>query len=266
MLGFYDSGIGGFSILKEVIKTLPDTNFQYLADTKILPLGNKPFDFIQQRVKVATSFLFKQGCNLVILACNTAAVNSIREIQQNWLSQNFPNKQVLSLTRPLIEKLEDEQLNSQKGLLIATKATIESGFYQQELKKIKYQNTSFIACPNLATTIENQSKNLNLVLKQELSQFKNLQQLDFLILACTHYPLIKKEIKQSFRQDIKIIDPSMAVAQKLKLYLQKHPEYKMLKKQNKFWTTKNLEKLNRDITFFLKLKPNNYDTFFVDLD
>lgn len=251
MLGLYDSGIGGFSILKEIRQISPEINFQYLADTEILPLGDKTQDFIQKRVKKAVSFLFNQGCSIVILACNTAAVNSVREVQQNWLTKNFPKKQVLSLTRPLIEDLQEKQLNTKKGLLIATKATIDSGFYQQELKQIGYQNTDFLACPSLASCIENRCGDLKNILNKELKITQNSLDLEFLILACTHYPLIKKELKQHFKTELKIIDPAKMVAKKLKDYLQRHPEYQMLSAENKFWTTGRAGDLDFKIRHYL---------------
>jgi glutamate racemase len=260
MLGFYDSGIGGFSILNEFIKIAPEVKFNYLADTQIMPLGEKSQDFIQSRVKKAVSFLFDQGSSLVLLACNTAAVNSIREIQQNWLKshQKFKDKQVLSLTKPLIEELENLDLKNQKGLLIATKKTIQSGFYQQELFKINYLKTDFLACANLATAIENQDKNVQKILQTELSFDAKILEREFIILACTHYPLIKKEIKKVFKnQKIKIIDPSKVVAQKLKIYIQKHPEYKILNNPNRFWTTLGKDSFDAKIKFFLNFKSDS---------
>ena len=103
MIGFYDSGIGGLTILKEVLKINPEISFAYLADFEILPLGSKSIDFIQNRIKKVCSYLFSNGCDLVVLACNTASVNSIRHVQQVWLKENFKEKQVLSITKPLYE-------------------------------------------------------------------------------------------------------------------------------------------------------------------
>jgi glutamate racemase len=259
MIGFYDSGIGGFSVLNEVIKENPKLKFQYLADTKILPLGQKSPQFINKRVKKAVSFLFGEGCNLIILACNTASVNSIRDLQQNWLFKNFPNKQVLSVTKPLIELLEARHLNQKKGLLLATVATISRNFYQQELQKIDYQKTDFLACPNLATAIENRDSNIEKVLKNELISVQDLNKIEFVILACTHYPFIRKEIDAFFKNKVEVIDPSDEVAKKLHLYLTKHPEYEIQESnfdsfKNKLFTTGNLKDFKAKVDHFLDPK------------
>jgi len=256
MIGFYDSGIGGFSILKEVLKTIPNLGFKYLADTEILPLGNKSPDFIKKRVKKACSFLFKNDCNLIILACNTAAVNSIREIQQNWLSKNYPGNQVLSISKPLIEELVEKDLRNQKGLLIATKSTIESNFYQQEIKKNGYTNIQYLSCLNLAYLIENENSEQSENIKKEFQNLKNKDQIEFLILACTHYCFAEKEILKSFKEKTKVIDPAKSVAKKLKIYLEKHPKYSFFDKESSFFTTSDIFSFKQKIAYFLPGKEN----------
>jgi glutamate racemase len=156
MIGFYDSGIGGLTILQQVLKLDPDFPFIYIADTEIMPLGDKTMDFIQNRVKLACSTLFSQGCEIVVLACNTASVVSIRHIQQVWLPKHFPNKQVLSVAKPLTELVEEKFVNlkSSKGLLLSTHATHSSGFYQYEFIKSGFLNIQSVACTGLADAIE----------------------------------------------------------------------------------------------------------------
>jgi len=109
-LGLYDSGIGGKTILKEMRKLFPNIEIHYLADTKHFPLGDKAPGEIKEAVKKGVSFLFDKGCVLVILACNTASVNTIRYLQQSWIKKNYLGKKVLGVSIPL--------LNTFKNILI----------------------------------------------------------------------------------------------------------------------------------------------------
>ena len=273
MLGIYDSGLGGITVLNEISNLIPDINFQYLADTEILPLGEKTPEFVNERLQIACTFLFNKGCNLVILACNTASVITIRNLQQNWLPKNFPNKQILSITKPFTELLADEFefLKLKKGLLLATKGTINSDFYQTEFNSLGFSNLNFKEVKNLAAEIEiyilektkkpdtlgndlyfgDKFSTENIDFKKEnLEQKKYLQtiqklakensKIDYLVLACTHYPIVKKEFQEIFKTNL-IYDPSPEVAKKLQIYLQKHPEYHISKGSNTFWITKNPE-------------------------
>jgi glutamate racemase len=277
MLGIYDSGLGGITVLNEISNLIPDINFQYLADTEILPLGEKTPEFVNERLQTACTFLFNKGCNLVILACNTASVITIRNLQQNWLPKNFPNKQILSITKPFTELLADEFefLKLKKGLLLATKGTINSDFYQTEFNSLGFTNLNFKEAKNLAVEIEiyilekakkfqvsdkinpekailvankksgkeekldfNQKKYQQTI--QELK--KENSKIDYLVLACTHYPIVKKDFEEIFGLKL-IYDPSREVAKKLQIYLQKHPNYcnQNWRTKNTFWITKNPE-------------------------
>lgn len=241
MLGIYDSGVGGLNVLTEILKQNPQTSFQYFADTKVLPLGDKSVNFIQNRVQLACEFLFQNGCNLVILACNTASVNSIRYLQNDWLPKNFEGKQVLSITKPLTEYLLEkyEHLKSEKGLLLSTLATHKSNFYQTEISKIGFTDLTSLPASGLADAIEigDQIKIDQILDELIISNQIEVAKIKYLVLACTHYKWASENIKLKFSKEIQIIDPSFYVALKLQSYLQEHPRYKDLGGYQKYWVT-----------------------------
>jgi glutamate racemase len=244
MLGLYDSGIGGLSILKEIKKLNPSLDIIYLADNKNLPLGEKSLDEIQKIVQSGVEKLFELGCHLVILACNTATVNTIRYLQQVWLPESkwAQTHQVLGIGQPLLEILEDRKVDliSNQGVIMATPATYKSGFYQSEVKQRDYTNLPVLPCLGLANSIEtfndleiyNNLENLFTQSKLDLNKLK------FIVLACTHYIWAKDQIKKVFGGDIEIIDSGFEIALKLQKYLLKHPKFNSSNSNLNFYSTK----------------------------
>ncbi len=228
MIGFYDSGIGGVSILDEVLKINSKIPFIYLADTEVLPLGDKTINFIQDRIKLACEKLFSLGCEIVILSCNTASVNSIRHIQNVWLPNNYPKRQVLSITKPFTELVEEKfkHLKLERGLIFATQATYNSGFYQYEFLKNGFSGLEHIPCPGLADAIEKESIVEVRKLIQEYMYKYSIQvdKIKYILLACTHYKWITPEIQKNFK-NASIIEPSKTCAEKIISYINHHPEY-----------------------------------------
>jgi glutamate racemase len=229
MVGFYDSGKGGKTIVDEVLAL--DSTFKYLyyEDSHAFPLGDKSIDYIQSTVKKACTHLFSQGCNLVILACNTASVNSIRHIQQAWLPATFPSKQVLSVTKPLIEYVESVSnalSKSSPSLILSTSGTHSSGFYQYEFIKLGYKNIRSLPCIGLADAIESGDSEL---IQSTLGGITDTASIDStnienIILACTHYTLAIEHIQNIYPQAT-ILDPKQHIARKIIEYIDRHPEY-----------------------------------------
>lgn len=268
MLGFYDSGVGGISILKEFLKISPQTKFKYFADTEVLPLGDKSGEFIQNRTIRIVDFLFNSGCNLVVIACNTASVYSIRELQQTWLKKNYlnlgssgsSNKNVLGVTKPLVEIMQSQflNLNSKFGVILSTKATHVSRFYSKEFRFLGYSNFISIPTPKLAKIIESQQiENIKSYLQEVLSKKQILSDsIDYVVLACTHYTWGKKQIQEVFKTS-KIIDPTQFIAQRLKDYLIRHPEYILSRQQN----PQNHDKLKNEF-YYTGSSDSLHNTFF----
>jgi glutamate racemase len=229
MIGFYDSGVGGKRIA-DMFGKISDIPYICYQDRESLPLGDKTTEQIRDIVIAGIEKLFKQGCNLVILACNTASVNTIRYIQSTWLTQNYPDKQVLGVTVPLKEYLDEfSQLKSQKGLVLATQATIQTGFYREYLDQFNY-NLDYLACPNLADSIEKDVYNQDIKYTQSVKILQNLSKQiqtkpDYIILACTHYGYVSKQIQDIF-QTPQVLDPSQYTAKRLVEYLERHKEYR----------------------------------------
>lgn len=229
MIGFYDTGLGGQRIA-DMFGTISDIPYISYQDREALPLGDKTQDQIRNIVIAGVEKLFQQNCNLVVLACNTASVETIRYIQSTWLPQNHPIKQVLGVTVPLREYLDEfSELHSQKGLLLATQATINSGFYQEYLDQFHY-NLDYLACPNLADSIEKDIYSEDINYTQSVKILQNLSKQirtkpDYIILACTHYGYISKQIHDIF-QTPQVLDPSQYTAKRLVDYLERHREYR----------------------------------------
>jgi glutamate racemase len=233
-IGIFDSGLGGLIIAKSIFKLLPKYDYIYFGDTKNLPYGEKSKTQIYQHTKKAVDFLFKQDCNLVILACNTASAMALRKIQQDYLKKYYPSRRVLGVIIPTLEAVDSKLANKNIGV-IATNATANSHIYINPKAKI-YE----LATPKLTSLIENNLftdankyliKNLNILKKKEIST---------LILGCTHYALLKKEAKKFFGKNVVVLSQDNIIPQSLAKYLTKHKEIEVnLSTQGfrKFYTT-----------------------------
>ena len=240
-IGVFDSGLGGLTILKEFLKELPQYNYIYLGDNARAPYGARSPETIYQFTCEALDFLFKNDCQLVILACNTATSTSLRKIQQEYLPKNYPDRRVLGVIKPTVEEIKNGKSGIKIGV-IGTKATINSEAFIREIKNILPESKVFQqACPLLVPYIEDSGRNkkiLKMILNEYLGNLlKN--NINSLILACTHYELIKKEIEDVIGPKIKVISEGKIVALKLKDYLSRHPEIE-----------KKLEK-NREVSYFV---------------
>ena len=247
MIGVFDSGFGGLEILREIVKKLPQYKYIYLGDTQGAPYGSRSQETIYQFTKSAIDFLFKRGCGLIIIACNTASAEALRKIQQEYLPKRYPKKRVLGVIIPACQTAEVLTKTKRIGV-IATESAVVSGAFERELKKINSKIKVFQkACPLLVPLIEVGKQNTLLTkiyLKECLGPLLG-KSIDTLILGCTHYGLVEKEIKKIIPKKIKIVSEGKIVAEKLTIYLKNHPEIeKRLKKENsvEFLTTDLTEK------------------------
>ncbi len=243
MIGVFDSGFGGLTIFKELVKQLPEYDYIYLGDSARAPYGNRSQELIFKFTKQAVEYLFKplhqifgggkQGCELIILACNTASAEALRRIQQEWLPKNFPQKRVLGVIRPTVEEAVKMTKNNKIGV-IGTEATISSRSYIREIQNLNPKIKIFQrACPLLVPIIEageHNQEGIDLILKKYLKPLIK-KDIDTLILGCTHYPIIKDKIKKITGQ-IQLISQEEIIGPKLIDYLKRHPEIE--KKLGKF--------------------------------
>jgi glutamate racemase len=227
-IGVFDSGYGGLTVLSEIRKQLPEYDFIYLGDNARAPYGNRSYDLIYDFTLEAVNFLFSKGSPLVIIACNTASAKALRSIQQNDLPKISAENRVLGVIRPSTEEIGALTQTKHVGIL-GTTGTIQSGSYEVELNKFAPEiSVTQHACPMWVPLIENSRHNSRagkIFIEEDVRALMNKDpQIDTIVLACTHYPVIKSQIEELLGDQIKIISQGPIVARKLKDYLNRHPE------------------------------------------
>lgn len=211
-IGIFDSGIGGLTVANAVSRYLPNESIIYFGDTVHLPYGDKSAEAIRQYSVGITHFLLEQGCKMVVVACNTAA-----SAAYDTLKSYFADRVLLvDVVDPLVEEVS--QHNFKKAGVIATKATISSGIYERKLKEALPQaEIVSLATPLLVPMIEEGFFNNNIshtVLEQYLSR-PEFEGIEALLLSCTHYPLIRKEIEAYFGGKVQVFDSTIPVARRV---------------------------------------------------
>lgn len=250
MIGIFDSGFGGLTIFSEIEKQLPQYDYIYLGDNARAPYGNHSQEVIYQYTRQAVDYLFKAGCDLIILACHTASAEALRKLQREYLRQNWPGKNVLGVIRPIAE--EAIRLSTGKKVaVIGTQSTIDSQSY---IREIAHQDASITviqkACPLLVPIIENgqiEEQSTREILQNYLTPIKEAQA-DVLILGCTHYAWLYDIIDKLLDQRVQILDSGQIVAQKLSDYLARHPQFAQVDStspQRIFLTTDSNEKFDQ---------------------
>lgn len=227
-IGVFDSGYGGLTVLKEIVAELPDHDFLYLGDNARTPYGTRSFETIYHYTLECVKHLFDQGCELVVLACNTASAKALRNIQQLDLPKIAPNKRVLGVIRPTTELIGNETKTGHIGIL-GTNGTVKSESYPIEIKRFFPQVEVFQhACPMWVPLVENGEANspgAEYFIKKDLETLlAQSNRIDTILLACTHYPLLQKMIQSFLPTNIKVISQGEIVAKSLKNYLIRHPE------------------------------------------
>jgi glutamate racemase len=227
-IGIFDSGYGGLTVFRSIADQLPGYDYIYLGDNARAPYGNRSFNTIHEYTWECVQMLFEMGCPLVILACNTASAKALRTIQQRDLLNEDPSKRVLGVIRPTAEVIGNYTQTKQIGVL-GTKGTVQSESYLIEINnfypdvKVHQQ-----ACPLWVPLVENgehDQPGADYFVKKYLEQvLAKSDQIDMLLLACTHYPLLQEKISAYLPKDIKVVPQGDIVAASLKEYLTRHPE------------------------------------------
>ena len=259
-IGVFDSGYGGLTVLKELVKTLPNNDFLYLGDNARTPYGTRSFDVVYEYTLQAVKYLFSKNCPLVIIACNTASAKALRNIQQLDLPKIAPEKRVLGVIRPSVEKVAEITQNGHVGVL-GTVGTVVSESYPIELEKWSgghVKSTVQEACPMWVPIVENNEIDTDgadyFVQKNIQHIFENDPKLDTLILGCTHYPLLLDTIKKYVPDNSRILVQGEVVAEKLADYLARHPEMdnRLSKNGNiHYQTTESVENFEGKAALFM---------------
>lgn len=243
--------------MKEIVRELPQYDYVYLGDNARAPYGNRSFQTVFEYTLQAVQWLFSKQCPIVILACNTASAKALRSIQQNYLPVHFPAKRVLGVIRPTSEVIGNYSASRKVGVL-ATSGTVESNSYKIEIGKFfpdidVYQQ----ACPLWVPLIENgehDSEGADYFVQQDVRKlFAQNDNIDTLLLACTHYPLLQKKIAAAAQKPISIISQGTIVAKSFSQYLVRHPEIEQqLSKHGsqQFFTTDDTELFNKKASMF----------------
>lgn len=259
-IGVFDSGYGGLTVLKELVKAIPQYDFLYLGDNARTPYGTRSFDVVYKYTLEAVKYLFDQGCPLIIIACNTASAKALRNIQMLDLPKLAPENRVLGVIRPSVEKVSEITKNGHVGVL-GTVGTVASESYPIELQKWsegKVNSTVQEACPMWVPIVENNeidSEGAKYFIRKNIkSLLSKDENLDTIILGCTHYPLLEKQIREHVPQKISILKQGHIVAEKLIDYLKRHPEMESRISRSgtiDFHTTESAENFNSKAALFM---------------
>lgn len=250
-IGVFDSGYGGLTVLKEIVSALPQYDYIYLGDNARAPYGTRSFETVYHYTLECVQWLFEAGCPLVILACNTASAKALRTIQQKDLPRIAPDRRVLGVIRPTTEIVGTFSKTRNIGVL-ATRGTVLSESYPIEITKSFPDLRVFQqACPMWVPLIENNEFNnpgADYFIEEYMDKLTaQSDQIDTVLLACTHYPLLKDKIARYLPQGATLIAQGEIVAASLADYLKRHPEME------------NRISRNKDLRLFTTDEPEDFD-------
>ncbi|MFM1898148.1 MAG: glutamate racemase [Bacteroidota bacterium] len=258
-IGVFDSGYGGLTVLRSLLDRLPQFDFVYLGDNARAPYGNRSFETVYQYTLQCVNWLFDQAdCDLVILACNTASAKALRQIQQCDLPLRSTPKRLLGVIRPTTEQLGEYTRSGHVGIL-GTQGTVDSQSYPIELAKFFPELfVSQEACPLWVPLVEEgrlQEPESHALIQERLDALMAQdEQIDTLLLACTHYPLLLPLLEQHAAPGMRLLSQGDLVAERLEDYLRRHSAFASHLDQNSdltFFTTGDSEQFrSRALVFF----------------
>jgi glutamate racemase len=257
-IGIFDSGYGGLTVFREIRAKLPQYDYIYLGDNARAPYGPRDFDTIYHYTLECVRHLFDMGCQLVVLACNTASAKALRTIQQQDLPKIAPNRRVLGVIRPTTEIVGKYTKTRHVGVL-ATRGTVVSQSYVIEIGKFFPDIKVFQqACPMWVPLVENnehEGEGADYFVKKYLGELlAQSDQIDTLVLGCTHYPLLANKIRQYLPVNVQLLSQGEIVAKSLSEYLHRHPEIEAVCSKNgkvEYFTTESAEEFDRKAAIFL---------------
>ena len=256
-IGIFDSGYGGLTVMKEIVKELPQYDYIYLGDNARAPYGNRSFETVYEYTLQSVNALFDKGCKLVILACNTASAKALRNIQQRDLPTMDSRLRVLGVIRPTSELIGSYSQSKNVGIL-ATSGTVSSNSYLIEIEKFYPDINVFQeACPIWVPLIENNEFDnigADYFIKKHINNLlEKSSDIDTILLGCTHYPLLQDKIKKMLPQNIEVLSQGKIVSKSLKDYLFRHSELESLCSKNgktAFYTTDSSEIFDQQAKIF----------------
>jgi len=263
MIGVFDSGVGGLTVVKEIFKYLPEYQIIYFGDTARLPYGTKGADFVRRYSAKITNWLLKKEAKIIVIACHTSSAWA-----SEFLKKQFKGTPIFEMITPGAREVLRATKNQKIGI-IGTPGTIKSGSWEKKLLELEPNLKIYSKpCPLLVPLVEEgwvDKKITKEIVKEYLEEFKE-RGIDSLILACTHYPILEKAIKEVMGAKIKIINPAESLAKELKLFLNDNLQIASKIKKGKnhqfFFSDEpyNLEKIS-NFCLNRKIKPTIKDPF-----
>ena len=256
-IGIFDSGYGGLTVLKSIQNSSPNYDCIYLGDNARAPYGARSFEVINQYTLEAVEYLFNLNCPIVILACNTSSAKALRNIQKNILPNKFPNKKVLGVIRPTTEEVGHFTKTGYIGIM-GTAGTVVSNSYPIEISKL-FPNLQVIqqSCPMWVPLVENntflEDGGQYYIKKYIYELLEKEPRIDTVVLACTHYPILKESIEKILPSGVKLFDQGDLVADKLIEYFKRHSsiDNQVSKRGNiEILTTEESEKFDEHLNLF----------------
>ena len=224
-IGVFDSGVGGLTVLKSLLKLLPNESYLYLGDSANLPYGNKSIDIIEKRsLQICKYFIKEKKVSCLVIACNTASAVFFDTLEKKIKKKRwYKEVPIFGVINPVINKIKNNQYK--KIAIIGTERTIASNSYKKVINNFN-KNIEVIqtACPLFVPMIEEGLINKKLMMDTidlYLNPFKN-KNIEALVLGCTHYPIIANQINKYFKNKIDIIDTGKSVAEEVNLFIKKH--------------------------------------------
>ncbi|PPB81704.1 glutamate racemase [Albidovulum inexpectatum] len=262
-VGVFDSGLGGLTVYDAVAKAIPDVAFVYYGDNAHAPYGVRDAEDIFRLTCKGVERLWDEGCDLVVLACNTAAAVALRRMQETWVPKD---KRVLGVFVPLIEALTERQWGDNSPprevaikhvALFATPATVASRAFQRELAfRAIGVDVEAQPCGGLVDAIEDGDELLaEALVRSHVEALKRrMPKPEAAVLGCTHYPLMEKAFQEALGPEVKVFSQANLVAESLKDYLKRRPEFVGSGTRARFLTTGDPERVSAKATQFLRRK------------
>jgi glutamate racemase len=271
-IGVFDSGYGGLTILNEIRKEMPQYDYIYLGDNARAPYGSRSFKVVYEFTVQSVEKLFKLGCPLVILGCNTASAKALRSVQRYYLPRYAPDRRVLGVIIPTAEVVGQMSRTQHIGVL-ATEGTISSESYNMEIvKQSPKAVVTGLACPMWVPIIENgeaDKPGADYFVKDSIDKLMAMDPLiDTIILGCTHFPLLMDKIKKYVPENVKLVPQGKYIARSLQDYLRRHYEMREKITMNgtcTYYTTEQADKFQESAALFLHEDAKNLNVHHVDL-
>ena len=207
MIGVFDSGVGGLTVVKQIFKNRPNQKIIYFGDTARLPYGTKGADFVKKYSEKITEWLLNKGVEKIVVACHTSSA-----LAGDYLKEKFGDR-IIDMITPVAEKISGGKIG-----IIGTPGTIKSKAWEKSLLKINPKLKIYSkACPLFVPLVEEGLINTTATQEIVRNYLKNFKNIDTLVLACTHYPLLKNIIRKEIGKNVEIIDPAVILARELNL-------------------------------------------------